>query len=90
MKLYKKCTAEKYPFLVNDTTLQSDNHLHFSKNLLKLIYKKTMTIDGQIKVEKIQYNINREAAKYPPYYQEKLINTNTLKVKKYYILIKTK
>ena len=53
MKLYKKCTAEKYPFLVNDTTLQSDNHLHFSKNLLKLIYKKTMTIDGQIKVEKI-------------------------------------
>ena len=63
MKLYKKCTAEKYPFLVNDTTLQSDNHLHFSKNLLKLIQKKTMTIDGQIKVEKIQYNINREAAK---------------------------
>ena len=32
MKIYKKCTAKKYCFLVNDTTLPSDNPL---KNLLK-------------------------------------------------------
>ena len=25
MKIYKKCTAEPYSFLVNDTTLQSDD-----------------------------------------------------------------
>ena len=27
MKIYKKCTAELYSFLVIDTTLPSDNHL---------------------------------------------------------------
>ena len=31
---YKKCTAEPYSFLVNDTTLPSDNPLRFRKNLL--------------------------------------------------------
>ena len=31
----KKCTAEPYSFLVNDTTLPSDNPLRFRKNLLK-------------------------------------------------------
>ena len=35
MKIYKKCTAEKYSFLVNCPTLPSDNTLHFTKNLLK-------------------------------------------------------
>ena len=35
MKVYKKCTAEPYPFLVNDTNLPSDNHLRFGKNLLE-------------------------------------------------------
>ena len=35
MKIYKKCTAEPYSFLVNDTTLPSDNPLRFRKNLLK-------------------------------------------------------
>ena len=29
MKIYKKCTAEPYSFLVNDTTLPSDNPLKF-------------------------------------------------------------
>ena len=32
---YKKCTAEPYSFLVNDTTLPSDNPLRFRKNLLE-------------------------------------------------------
>ena len=35
MKVCKKCTAEKYSFLVNDTTLPSDNPLSFRENLLK-------------------------------------------------------
>ena len=35
MKIYKKCTTEPYSFLVNDTTLPSDDHLRFRKNLLK-------------------------------------------------------
>ena len=36
MKIYKKCKAEPYSFLVNDTTLPSDNPLRLRKNLLKL------------------------------------------------------
>ena len=35
MKILKKYTAEPYSFLVNDTTLPSDNPLRFRKNLLK-------------------------------------------------------
>ena len=34
MKIFKKYTAEPYSFLVNDTTLPSDNLLRFRKNLL--------------------------------------------------------
>ena len=35
MKIYKKYTAEPYSFVVNDTTLPSDDPLRFRKNLLK-------------------------------------------------------
>ena len=35
IKTYKECTAESYSFLVNDTTLPSDDPLKFRKNLLK-------------------------------------------------------
>ena len=35
MMIYKKFTAEKYSFIVNDPTLPSDNPLRFKKNLLK-------------------------------------------------------
>ena len=35
MKIYKKYTAEPYSFLVDDTTLPSDDPLRFRKNLLK-------------------------------------------------------
>ena len=34
MKIYKTCTAKPYFFLVNDTTLPSDDPLRFRKNLL--------------------------------------------------------
>ena len=35
MRIYKKCTAEPYSFLANDTALPSDDPLRFRKNLLK-------------------------------------------------------
>ena len=62
MEIYKKCIAENYSFLVNDMKLQSDNPLHLQKKNLKWIYK-IRTIYSQIKDKKLQYNINREAAK---------------------------
>ena len=34
MNIYKKSTKEPYSFLVNDTTLPSDNPLTFRKNLV--------------------------------------------------------
>ena len=37
MNLYKKCTAKPYSFLVIDTTLTSDNHSRFRKNLVERI-----------------------------------------------------
>ena len=36
IKIYKKCTAEPYSFLVNDTTLASDNPLRFRKNVFNV------------------------------------------------------
>ena len=33
IKIYKKCTAEPYSFLVNNATLASDNPLRYTKNL---------------------------------------------------------
>ena len=35
INIYKKCTAESYSFLVNDTTLASDNPLRYRKILFK-------------------------------------------------------
>ena len=36
IKIYQKCTAEPYSFLVNDITLASDNLLRFRKNLFNI------------------------------------------------------
>ena len=63
MKIYKECTKEPYSFLVNNTTLQSDNPLRFRYNLFGQYNNKIMTIDDQIKSEKLQYDIYREASK---------------------------
>ena len=49
-----------------------------------------MTIDDQIRDEKLQSHINRETAKSQLYHQAKLINMNILLVKKYYLLINNK
>ena len=63
MNLYTNCTGKPHSFLVIDTTPASDNPLYFRKNLVERIYKLIMIIDDKIKDQKLQYNINREAAK---------------------------
>ena len=42
-----------------------------------------MTINDQIRDEKIKYDINREAAKIWPYHQVNFVNMNILLVKIY-------
>ena len=37
--IYGKCTAEAYSFLVNDTTIASNNFLRFRKNLFNIYNK---------------------------------------------------
>ena len=49
-----------------------------------------MTIEHQITDEKLQYDINREAAKIQLYHQASLISMNVLLMKKYYLLINKK
>ena len=63
MNLYKKCTAKPHSFLVIYATLAWDNPLRFRKNLLEKIWKLIMTTDAKIRDGKLQYDINREAAK---------------------------
>ena len=63
MNLYKKCTAKPYSFLVIDPTLASDNPSRVRKNFRERIKKLIMTNDDKIRDEKLQYDINREAAK---------------------------
>ena len=46
-----------------------------------------MTINDQIRDEKLWYDIDREAAKYQLYHQIKFINMNISLVKIYYHLI---
>ena len=60
--IYTECTTEPYSFFVNDTTLASNNSLRFRKFFLTYIIK-IMTINDQIRDEKLQCDINREAAK---------------------------
>ena len=88
MNLSKKGIAKPHSFLVIDDTLASDNPSGFRKNLLERIQKLIMTIDDNIRDEKLQYGINREAAKHQLDQLEKLKNMNILQVKKYYLLIK--
>ena len=45
------------------TILASDNSSRFRKNLFKKNIKLIMTIDDNIKDEKLQHNINREETK---------------------------
>ena len=63
INLYRKCAAKPYFFLVIDTTLASDNSSCFRINFLERIEKLIMTIADKNIDEKLQYDINREAAK---------------------------
>ena len=72
MNLYKKCTAKPYSFAVIDATLASDNPLRFRKNLSEKIFKKIMKSDDKIRDEKLQYDVNREAAKISALSSEKI------------------
>ena len=61
MKIDRKCTAEPCSFLVNDAMLTSDNPLRFRK--IFSTCNKIMTINDQIRDEKLQYDINKETPK---------------------------
>ena len=50
-------------FFVIDTTLASDKHLRFRKNLLERIQKLIMSINDNIRYEKLQYDINKNTSK---------------------------
>ena len=63
MNLYKKCTEKPYSFLVIDAALALNDFLRFRKNALERIEKLIMKVDGQIRDEKLQYYISREATK---------------------------
>ena len=77
VNIYRKCIAEPYSFLVDDTTLAPNNSLRFRKNLAGIecnsikcnfigcnciIWNHDKSNHGQIRDEKLQYDINREAA----------------------------
>ena len=57
MKLYKDYSKEPYSFLVNDTTLSSDNPLQFrKKRITKMtVSEKIKTINNKIEQNKTQY-----------------------------------
>ena len=56
-------TTKPYSFLAIDTTLEYDSSSRFRKNLLEKISKLILTIYDKIKYGKLQYNLNRKAAK---------------------------
>ena len=72
--LKKKCTVKPYSFLLIDNSLASDNPLRFRRNLSERIQKLIMTIDDKIRDQKLQYDINREAAKYQHYFASSKID----------------
>ena len=87
VNIYEKCTSEPYSFLVNDTTLASNNPLKLRKNLFG-IYNK----NHDIRLEMKNYNtiLIEKQPKYQFYHQEIFINMDILLVKIYYHLISNK
>ena len=57
-KIYRKNATKRYSFLVNVTTLPSDNSLHFREILLGKILKVIIAINKKITNEKAQDDIN--------------------------------
>ena len=59
INIYKKCTAERYSFLVIDTMLASNNPLRFRKNLFNIYNKnhdkiKTIEDKGQKQIDPLE------------------------------------
>ena len=55
--------CKKYLFLVINTTPPLDNPLRCQKYLFEAVYRIIMNIDDKIRDEKLQYDINRVAAR---------------------------
>ena len=86
--LHKKMQCKPSSFLVVEATIASDNPSRFRQNLLERIQKLIMTNDDKIRVEKLEYDINKEAVKISAISSGKIdINMNTLQMKKHYLLI---
>ena len=79
IKTYRRCTAELYSFLVNDTALSSDDPLRFRKN-------------SRIKLEMKNYNmiLIERLQKYQVYHPVESMSMNILLVKKYCLRINSK
>ena len=71
-----------------DTTLASDNPSRFRRTLLERTCKLIMTVDDKIRYEKLQYNVNREAAKISALSSGKTDKYEHLTGEKYYHMIK--
>ena len=54
MKLYKNYTEVPFTFLVNDTTLSSDNPLRFKKNLLVRKSKQSIAKSSKTRLHTIE------------------------------------
>ena len=86
--LYKKRYCKPSFFLVVEATLASDNPSCFRQNLLERTRKLIKTNDDKIRVEKLEYDINKEAAKISTISSGKIdINMNTSQMKKHYLPI---
>lgn len=56
-------TAKNCLFIVTDTIFASNNLSRFWSNILEEIYRETMALDYKFRDKKLQYDINRVAAK---------------------------
>ena len=67
MKIYRNCTNEPYCFFTIDTALPADNRSRFRKNVMRFFIKMTLDrvkiLDGKIKANKAQYDLDGKAAK---------------------------
>ena len=63
MNIYKKCITEPYSFSVNDIQLYHQISFMVQKESFEIICNKIMTIEDQMRDEKLQYDINTEAAR---------------------------
>ena len=85
MKVYNKYTEEQYFFLVIEKKLPS---LHFTKNLLEWNYNKSWQLIKILLTKNCTMILMQRLNQCSN--QVKLINTNILQAKKYYLRIKNK